>query len=64
MTARISMALLDDIYDPLLTESHAKRFLGSRGFVESSIKPITMCLIPESARKALKERPSPDLAPI
>ena len=31
----------------------AKRFYRSRGFVESPVKPMTMCLILESARKAL-----------
>jgi len=35
----------------------AKRFYRSRGFVESPVKPMTMCLILESARKALKEAP-------
>ena len=35
----------------------AKRFYRSRGFVESPIKPMTMCLILESARKALAEGP-------
>jgi len=35
----------------------AKRFYRSRGFVESHVKPMTMCLILESARKALKEAP-------
>lgn len=35
----------------------AKRFYRSRGFVESPVKPLTMCLILESARKALKEGP-------
>ena len=33
----------------------AKQFYRSRGFVESPVKPMTMCLILESARKALKE---------
>ena len=33
----------------------AKRFYRSRGFVESPVKPMTMCLILESARRALKE---------
>ncbi|CAN5507670.1 GNAT family N-acetyltransferase [soil metagenome] len=33
----------------------AKRFYRSRGFVESPVKPMTMCLILESARKALAE---------
>jgi len=32
----------------------AKRFYRSRGFVESPVKPMTMCLILESARQALK----------
>ena len=32
----------------------AKRFYRSRGFVESPIKPMTMCLILDSVRKALK----------
>ncbi len=31
----------------------AKRFYRSRGFVESPVKSMTMCLILESARKAL-----------
>ncbi|MBX9728136.1 MAG: GNAT family N-acetyltransferase [Sphingopyxis sp.] len=31
----------------------AKRFYRSRGFVESPVKPMTMCMILESARKAL-----------
>ena len=35
----------------------AKRFYKSRGFVESPVKPMTMCLILESARKALSEGP-------
>ena len=35
----------------------AKRFYRSRGFVESPVKPMTMCLILESARKALSEGP-------
>ena len=35
----------------------AKRFYRSRGFVESPVKPMTMCLILESARKALIEVP-------
>jgi GNAT superfamily N-acetyltransferase len=35
----------------------AKRFYRSRAFVESPVKPMTMCLILESARKALKEAP-------
>ena len=35
----------------------AKRFYKSRGFVESPVKPMTMCLILESARKALIEGP-------
>jgi GNAT superfamily N-acetyltransferase len=33
----------------------AKRFYRSRGFVESPVKPMTMCLILESVRKALNE---------
>lgn len=33
----------------------AKRFYRSRGFVESPVKPMTLCLILESARKALRE---------
>ena len=33
----------------------AKRFYRSRGFVASPVKPMTMCLILESARNALKE---------
>jgi hypothetical protein len=37
----------------------AKRFYRSRGFVESPVKPMTMCLFLESARKALKEGPLP-----
>ena len=32
----------------------AKRFYRSRGFVESPIRPMTMCLVLESVRKALK----------
>ena len=32
----------------------AKRFYRSRGFVESPVKPMTMCLVLESARKALR----------
>lgn len=35
----------------------AKRFYKSRGFVESPVKPMTMCLILESARKALRQVP-------
>ena len=35
----------------------AKRFYRSRGFVESPIQPMTMCLILESARKALAAGP-------
>jgi len=35
----------------------AKRFYRSRGFIESPIKPMTMCLILESARKALSGGP-------
>ena len=33
----------------------AKRFYRSRGFIGSPIKPMTMCLILDSARKALGE---------
>ncbi len=33
----------------------AKRFYRSRGFVESPVKPMTMCLILDSARRALRE---------
>lgn len=36
----------------------AKRFYRSRGFVESTVKPMTMCLILESARRALMTEPS------
>lgn len=43
---------------PAISEE-AKRFYRSRGFVESPVKPMTMCLILESARKALKEGNSP-----
>ena len=35
----------------------AKRFYRSRGFVESPLKLMTMCLILESARKALSKGP-------
>ena len=35
----------------------AKRFYRSRGFVESPIKPMTMRLILESARKGLTQGP-------
>lgn len=35
----------------------AKRFYRSRGFVDSPVKPMTMCLILESARKALNDAP-------
>jgi GNAT superfamily N-acetyltransferase len=35
----------------------AKRFYRSRGFVESPIQPMTMCLILESVRKALAAGP-------
>lgn len=31
----------------------AKRFYRSRGFVESPVKPMTMCLMLESVRRAL-----------
>lgn len=33
----------------------AKRFYRSRGFIESPIRPMTMCLVLESARKVLRE---------
>lgn len=33
----------------------AKRFYRSRGFIESPIKPMTMCLMLETARKARSE---------
>ncbi len=35
----------------------AKRFYRSRGFVESPVKPMTMCLILASVRQALTEGP-------
>ena len=35
----------------------AKRFYRARGFIESPIKPMTMCLILDSVRKALGEGP-------
>ena len=35
----------------------AKRFYRSRGFVESPVRPMTMSLILESARRALKDGP-------
>lgn len=37
-----------------LSES-AKRFYRSRGFVESPIKPMTMCLLLSTVKKALGE---------
>lgn len=35
----------------------AERLYRSRGFVESPVKPMTMCLILESARMAIKDAP-------
>ncbi len=35
----------------------AKRFYRSRGFVESPVRPMTMCLVLASARQALGEGP-------
>ena len=46
VAALLAHALSDD----------AKRFYRSRGFVESPVKPMTMCLILASARQALGER--------
>lgn len=37
----------------------ARRFYRSRGFIESPVKPMTMCLILESARKAFRELSQP-----
>ena len=33
----------------------ARRFYRSRGFIESPVKPMTLCLMLESVRKALRE---------
>ena len=33
----------------------ARRFYLSRGFVESPIKPMTLCLMPATVRQALRE---------
>jgi GNAT superfamily N-acetyltransferase len=36
----------------------AKRFYRSRGFIESPVKPMTLCLMLATVRKALGERPT------